>query len=83
MFPEATDARTAAAIARLLREGVCSVTAVGSPRAVREALVPAGVDADAIEIVDPTDQPTVERYAALLRERLGGWLSENKAIQVV
>ncbi len=61
-FPEATDARTAAAIARLLREGVCSVTAAGSPRAVREALVPVGVDADAIEIVDPTDQPTVQRY---------------------
>ncbi len=81
-FPEATDARTAAAIARLLREGVCSVTAVGSPRAVREALVPVGVDADAIEIVDPTDQPTVQRYAARLRERLGGRLSENNAIQV-
>ena len=81
-FPEATDARTAAAIARLLGEGVCSITAVGSPQAVREALVSAGVDADAIDIVDPIDQPTVDRYAALLRERSGGRLSEKKAIQV-
>ena len=82
-FPEAAEARAAAAIARLLGESVCSVTAVGPRTAVCEALESAGGDPDAIDIVDPTDQPTMDRYTALLRERLGGRLSENRAIKTV
>ena len=82
-FPEATDARTAAAIARLLEEGVCSVTAIGSPEAVCAALVAADVDPDAVGIVDPADPSTVARYTVALRERLGGRLSEARALRTV
>ena len=52
-FPEASDPRTAAAIARLVKEGVCSVTAVGSRRAIRDALGEQDLEADSIEVVDP------------------------------
>jgi len=78
-FPEASDPRTAEAIARLLDDGVCSVVAVGSPPLVREALAAVEVDADAIDVVDPTDELTVDRYADLLRQRLGDRLKDGRA----
>ena len=78
-FPEASDSRTAAAIARLLDDRVCAVVAVGSRRGVREALAATEADVDAVHIVDPTDQPTVDRYAALLRQRLGDRVSDSTA----
>ena len=81
-FPELTDSRTAVAVARLLGEKVCSVTAVGYRKDVRETLASVGIDTD-IKIVDPTDRDTVERYTAVFREQFHGSISEDNAIQVV
>ncbi len=67
-FPEATDARTAAAIARLLDEGVCSVVAVGSPHLVHEALTAADVDVDAVGIVDPTGSDPLMAAGLLVKQ---------------
>jgi len=81
-FPEASDPRTAVAIAWLLDEGVCSVTSVGSPEDVRNALRSVGIDADAVAVVDPTDRSTVETHAARLMKRSAGDISENRATQM-
>ncbi len=81
-FPEASDPRTAAAIAQLLSEGICSVVAVGSPRLVGEALAAVAVDADAVDIVDPANESTVDRYAAMLLERMGDRLTDARADQL-
>ena len=82
-FPEATDARTAAAIARLLDSGVCSVVAVGPPPpSVRDALEAVGVDVGSVEVVDPTHEPTAHRSAAVLRDRAGDRLQDGGADQL-
>ena len=81
-FPEATDARTAAAIARLLDSGVCSVVAVGPPPSVRDALEAVGVDVGSVEVVDPTHEPTAHRLAAVLRDRAGDRLQDGGADQL-
>ena len=81
-FPEASDPRTASAIARLLDEHICSVVAVGSPRDVRTALIDAGADAGAVVVHDPADRSTVETHANRLVEASEGEVSENRATQM-
>tara|TARA_Y100000590_G_scaffold139311_2_gene159518 strand:+ start:4287 stop:5288 length:1002 start_codon:yes stop_codon:yes gene_type:complete len=81
-FPELTDPRTAVAVARLLEQGVCSVTAVGYREDVLETLASVGIDTD-IKIIDPTERSTLERYTAVIHERFDGSISEDNAIQLV
>lgn len=82
-FPEATDARTAAAIARLLAEDVCSVVAVGPTQEVRDALAAAGAATERVEIVDPSEGHVAEEWGPVLHDRRGGRLTADEAAGAV
>lgn len=69
VFPEAAEARTARAIAVLLRDHLLTPLAVGDPEEVREALHQAGGDVGALVIQDPSDPRVLDRLAPILAER--------------
>lgn len=65
LFPEADDARTAAAVATILEHDICVPTLVGAPDIVRASLAAAGVEAD-VDIIDP--EADLELWALRLQE---------------
>jgi phosphate acetyltransferase len=69
VFPEATEPRTARAIAELQELRLVRPLALGSPDKVREALHGAGGDPGEIEICDPSDSAALDRLTPVLVER--------------
>ena len=81
VFPEGTEPRTIQAARKLLDEKlVTEVTLLGNPEEVSAAAAKAGVNLDAIRVVDPVKSPQLEAYAHeywLLRQHKG--MSEEQA----
>jgi phosphate acetyltransferase len=69
VFPEASEPRTARAIAELIERRLMTPVAVGAPDQVREAIQAAGGDADRVEIRDPTAAAVLDRLAPILARR--------------
>ena len=70
VLPEGTEPRVARAAAEALARGLCDVTLLGDPEAIREVARNAGVDLGPSRLVDPRHaEPAVhERYAETLYE---------------
>jgi len=69
VFPEGAEPRVLQAARRLRDEGICEPSLLGNPDQVKAAADGAGVSLDGLPVVDPTRAETLERYAALYRER--------------
>jgi phosphate acetyltransferase len=70
VLPEGSDARVIAAAAQILRAGYAKITLLGSERAIRATAEAQGVSLDGATLVDPPASPVLDRYAALLHERV-------------
>jgi phosphate acetyltransferase len=83
-LPEATDARVLAAAARAEGEALCRPVLIGERGAIVSALVLAGLEPSAFEIVDPATHPRQPELADHLAGRLGndcGRLAAALALQ--
>lgn len=69
VFPEGEDARTLAAVARIQHEGTLDPVVLGVPEAVRDGLLHAGGDPDAVEVVDVRSSEGTGRFATHLWNR--------------
>ena len=69
VFPEGTEPRVHAAVARCLQEELFRPVLMGSPDEVRRGLVSVGVDAEQVEIVDPHDSELRARTMLAIAER--------------
>ncbi len=71
VFPEAAEARTAQAIAGLLRDRFVTPIAVGVPDEIREAITRAGGDVRTLAVHDPSDGAILDVLAPILAARRG------------
>jgi len=69
VLADGADPRAVQAARILIDDGVCDVTLVGGPFALREASDAAGVALEGIETVSPSQSPRLEAYAEAYRER--------------
>ena len=77
-FPEATDPRTAEAVAEIVRDRLLHPLLVGAPDDVLAALTSAGGDPDAVTVVDP--EAGAESHARILLDlRRKRGMSEDEA----
>jgi phosphate acetyltransferase len=70
VLPEGADPRVIAAAAQIVREGYAKITLLGSERVIRAVADEQGVAIDGAKLVDPAASPMLDRYAALLHERV-------------
>lgn len=68
VFPEGEDPRTVEAVARIQEEGLLHPVLLGNPAQLRDALVAAGGDPDAAEVLDPGRMEGSGRFAETLLE---------------
>lgn len=64
VLPEGDDDRILRAADELLRDGVCRLTVLGDPAAVRARADELGLDLSGATVTDPTDGEDLERFAA-------------------
>jgi len=69
VFPEGGEPRTLAAVARIQHEGTLDPVVLGVPEAIRDGLLHAGGDPDAVEVVDIRNSEGTGRYATHLWNR--------------
>lgn len=69
VFPEGSDARVLVAVARIQHEGLLDAVVIGVPDEVRDRLLGAGGDPDAVEVVDIRGTDGTGRYATHLWAR--------------
>jgi len=83
-LPETEDDRTFYATATALDAGICDVVLVGDPDHIARRLATLSVSRDAVQIVDPTDDETIERCARVYTDaRSHESLTEQEARQIV
>lgn len=70
-FPEATEPRTLAAVARLCRDRIVVPTLVGDPAAIALAAARHGADVSGVAIAHPTTHPGKHEFARRLESLLG------------
>jgi len=68
VFPEGADPRTCAAVAEIIFEDLLVPVLLGPPEAVRAGLVQAGVDPEAVTIVDPSDPASLPACAGEMQQ---------------
>jgi phosphate acetyltransferase len=84
VFPEGEDPRVLEAVARIQREGRLTPILLGHPDQVREGLLAAGGDPEALQIVDPrSTEGTGPAIRHLLERRRAKGLSEAQAREVI
>ncbi|RKX23924.1 MAG: phosphate acetyltransferase, partial [Candidatus Zixiibacteriota bacterium] len=64
VLPEGTEPRMIDATARIIEEGIASVTLVGAEEEIRKLASEQGVDLNSATIVDPTKSPDFDSYVA-------------------
>ena len=84
VLPETQDTRIFYATAMALDAGICRVALVGDPERIAQRLAPLAVPVDAVRIIDPTDEHTLQRCAQVYAAtRHGQDLSPEQAREIV
>lgn len=69
VLPEGTDARMAAAAARLVEEGIADPILLGPEEGVRSAAAEAGADLERLTLVDPATDSRLDTYIEAYAEK--------------
>jgi phosphate acetyltransferase len=69
VLPEGEDDRVLRAVDVLVRRQVARLTLLGNPRRIRARAADLGVDLGKVNVLDPTDDELVERFARVYHER--------------
>ena len=84
VLPEGEEPRTIRAAAKILEDGLASLTLLGNPEKIKAMAHEAGVCVCAAEIIDPTTAEKAGEYAAALYEiRKAKGMTEEQAAKLV
>ncbi|MCI5957491.1 MAG: phosphate acetyltransferase [Clostridiales bacterium] len=84
VLPEGTEPRTVQASAKILKEGVASVTLLGNPEEVKKVAAETGTDLTGVAIIDPATSEKSAAYAELLFElRKAKGMTPEQATELV
>ncbi|MBR7041756.1 MAG: phosphate acetyltransferase [Clostridia bacterium] len=80
VLPEGDEKRNIQAAAKIVREGIATITVLGNLDAVKKAAAETGTDLTGIEIIDPATSEKTASYASLLYElRKAKGMTEEEA----
>ena len=80
VLPEGDEKRNIQAAAKIVREGIATITVLGNLDAVKKAATETGTDLTGIEIIDPATSEKTASYASLLYElRKAKGMTEEEA----
>ncbi|MCR4577474.1 MAG: phosphate acetyltransferase [Clostridiales bacterium] len=80
VLPEGDEKRNIQAAAKIVREGIATITVLGNLDAVKKAAAETGTDLTGIEIIDPATSEKTASYASLLYElRKAKGITEEEA----
>ena len=80
VLPEGDEKRNIQAAAKIVKEGIATITVLGNLDAVKKAAAETGTDLTGIEIIDPATSEKTASYASLLYElRKAKGMTEEEA----
>ena len=80
VLPEGDEKRNIQAAAKIVKEGIATITVLGNLDAVKKAAAETGTDLAGIEIIDPATSEKTASYASLLYElRKAKGMTEEEA----
>ena len=84
VLPEGDEKRNIQAAAKIVKEGIATITVLGNLDAVKKAAAETGTDLAGIEIIDPATSEKTASYASLLYElRKAKGMTEEEAAKKV
>ena len=84
VLPEGDEKRNIQAAAKIVKEGIATITVLGNLDAVKKAAAETGTDLTGIEIIDPATSEKTASYASLLYElRKAKGMTEEEAAKKV
>ena len=84
VLPEGDEKRNIQAAAKIVKEGIATITVLGNADAVKKAAAETGTDLNGIEIIDPAASEKTASYASLLYElRKAKGMTEEEAAKKV
>ena len=84
VLPEGDEKRNIQAAAKIVKEGIATITVLGNADAVKKAAAETGTDLNGIEIIDPATSCKTASYASLLYElRKAKGMTEEEAAKKV
>ncbi|MBR5257798.1 MAG: phosphate acetyltransferase [Clostridia bacterium] len=84
VLPEGDEKRNIQAAAKIVKEGIATITVLGNADAVKKAAAETGTDLTGIEIIDPAASEKTASYASLLYElRKAKGMTEEEAAKKV
>ncbi|MBO7358850.1 MAG: phosphate acetyltransferase [Clostridia bacterium] len=84
VLPEGDEKRNIQAAAKIVKEGIATITVLGNLDAVKKAAAETGTDLTGIEIIDPAASEKTASYASLLYElRKAKGMTEEEAAKKV
>ena len=84
VLPEGDEKRNIQAAAKIVREGIATITVLGNLDAVKKAAAETGTDLTGIEIINPATSEKTASYASLLYElRKAKGMTEEQAASLV
>ncbi|MBR4428593.1 MAG: phosphate acetyltransferase [Clostridia bacterium] len=84
VLPEGDEKRNIQAAAKIVKEGIATITVLGNADAVKKAAAETGTDLTGIEIIDPAASEKTASYASLLYElRKAKGMTEEEAARKV
>ncbi|MCR4621238.1 MAG: phosphate acetyltransferase [Clostridiales bacterium] len=84
VLPEGDEKRNIQAAAKIVKEGIATITVLGNEDAVKKAAAETGTDLAGIEIIDPATSGKTASYASLLYElRKAKGMTEEEAAKKV
>ena len=84
VLPEGDEKRNIQAAAKIVKEGIATITVLGNADAVKKAAAETGTDLNGIEIIDPAASEKTASYASLLYElRKAKGMTEEEAARKV
>ena len=84
VLPEGDEKRNIQAAAKIVKEGIATITVLGNVDAVKKAAAETGTDLTGIEIIDPAASEKTASYASLLYElRKAKGMTEEEAARKV
>ncbi|MBR6007550.1 MAG: phosphate acetyltransferase [Clostridia bacterium] len=84
VLPEGDEKRNIQAAAKIVKEGIATITVLGNADAVKKAAAETGTDLSGIEIIDPAASEKTASYASLLYElRKAKGMTEEEAAKKV
>ena len=84
VLPEGVDDRTILAAAKILAEGICRVTVLGTPEKMRARAKELNVSLDGAALRDPQTDPDLKVFASLFYEaRKHKGMTEEKALETM